>query len=75
MPVATVRHVAHAWLLLAPIAATDTLTLADRCYCGARGTRASATSSHSSNGSSDISGLLLLPPTVAIGDMTADDRC
>jgi hypothetical protein len=74
-PIATVGHVAHARLLLAPIAATGTLTLADRCYCGARGMRAGATSTHNSDGPSDISGQLLLPPTVAMGDMTSDDRC
>jgi hypothetical protein len=34
-----------------------------------------ATSAHSSDEPSDISGLLLVPPTVAMGDMTIDDRC
>jgi hypothetical protein len=34
-----------------------------------------ATSAHSCDEPSDISGLLLVPPTVAMGDMTIDDRC
>jgi hypothetical protein len=34
-----------------------------------------ATRCHSSNRPSDISKLLLLPPTVAIGYMTSDERC
>jgi hypothetical protein len=37
--------------------------------------RAVATSAHSSDMLSDISGPLLLPPTVATGDMTSGDRC
>jgi hypothetical protein len=38
--VATVEYVAHARLLLAPIAVTGSLTSTDRCYCWTRGTRA-----------------------------------
>jgi hypothetical protein len=34
-----------------------------------------ATSAHSSDGSSDISGPFLLPPTVATGYMTSEDHC
>jgi hypothetical protein len=34
-----------------------------------------ATSAHSSDGPSDISGLLLLPPTVATVYLTSDDCC
>jgi hypothetical protein len=44
-------------------------------YCGTRGTRAVATSAHSNDGQSDISGPLLLPPTIATGSMTSEDRC
>jgi hypothetical protein len=51
------------------------MTSDDHCYSWAHGTRAGATNAHSSDGPSDISGLLLLPPTVATGDMTSDDRC
>jgi hypothetical protein len=31
-PVATMGHVAHAWLLLGPTAVASTLTSTDRCY-------------------------------------------
>jgi hypothetical protein len=37
--------------------------------------RVVAIGAHNSDGSSDICGLLLLPPTVATGYMTSDDRC
>jgi hypothetical protein len=51
-----------------------------RCCCpiatvGARGTRAVAASAHSSDGLPDISGPLLLSPTIAMGDMASDDHC
>jgi hypothetical protein len=39
------------------------------------GTRAVATSAQNSDELSDISRPLLLPPTVAMGDMTLDDHC
>jgi hypothetical protein len=48
---ATLRHVAHAWLLLVPIAAMGTLTLADRCYCWTHGTPAVAASATPTMGS------------------------
>jgi hypothetical protein len=51
------------------------MTSDDHCYSWAHDMRAGATNAHSSDGPSDISGLLLLPPTVATGDMTSDDRC
>jgi hypothetical protein len=51
------------------------MTSEDSCYCGARATHAGATSTHSSVGPSNIGGSLLLPPTVATGDMTSDDHC
>jgi hypothetical protein len=70
-----VGYVALARLLLAPTTVMDTLTLVDRYYCGARGTHVGATSAHTNDGPSDISGPLLLPPTVATGDMTSNDRC
>jgi hypothetical protein len=73
--VATVGHVAHTRLLLAPTAVMGHMTSDDRCYCGARGTRTVATSGHNSDGLSDISGPLLLPPKVATGNMTSHDRC
>jgi hypothetical protein len=47
----------------------------NRCYYGAHGMHAGATSAHISDGPSDISGPLLLPPTVATDDMTSDDCC
>jgi hypothetical protein len=62
-------------LLLPPIVATGSMTTDDRCYCGARGTRAVSTIPNSSDGPSDISGPLLLPSTVATGYMISDDRC
>jgi hypothetical protein len=74
-PIATVRHVTHAWLLIAPTVVTDHMTSVDHFYCGARGTRTGATSTHNSNGPSDISCLLLLPPTVMTGNMTSDNCC
>jgi hypothetical protein len=70
LPITTVVHVAHARLLLAPIAVTLTLTLLDHCYCGAHGMHVGDTSTHSSNGPSDINEPLLLPPTIATGNMT-----
>jgi hypothetical protein len=51
------------------------MTSEDCCYCGARGTRAGATSTHSSDGLSNISGPLLLPPIVAMGNMTSHNHC
>jgi hypothetical protein len=51
---------AHAQLLLALTALTGTLTSVDRCYCWTRGTSMVAASAHSSDGHSNISGLLLL---------------
>jgi hypothetical protein len=75
MSVATIGHVAHAWLLLAPTAAMSRMTSDDRCYCGAHGTREVAISAHSSDGLFEISEPLLLPQTIAIYDMTSDDRC
>jgi hypothetical protein len=74
MIVATVGPIAHAWLLLVSTTAMGRMPSDDRCYCGAHGTRVVATSTHSSDGLSDISKLLLLPPTVATCDMTSDDR-
>jgi hypothetical protein len=47
------------------------MTSADHCYCGARGTREGATSAHSSDGPSNISGPLLLPPTMVMGRLTS----
>jgi hypothetical protein len=32
-------------------------------------------SAHSNDGQSDISGPLLLPPTIPMGSMTSEDRC
>jgi hypothetical protein len=55
--------------------ATGRLTSATHRYCGARDTRAILTSPNSSDGSSDISGSLLLPSTVGMDYMTSDDRC
>jgi hypothetical protein len=46
--IATVGHVAHAQLLLAPTSVMDTLTSGDRCYCWTRGTHMVAASAHSS---------------------------
>jgi hypothetical protein len=46
-----------------------------RRYCGARGTHAVTASVYSSNGQSDINGLLLLPPIILTGSMTSEDRC
>jgi hypothetical protein len=54
---------AHAWLLLAPIAMTGILTSVYHCYYWTRGTRTIAASAHSSDGHSDMSGLLLLLDT------------
>jgi hypothetical protein len=51
------------------------MTSMDHCYCGAHDTRAGASSAHSSDGLSDISGSLLLLPIVAMSDMTSDDYC
>jgi hypothetical protein len=42
---------------------------------GARGTRESATSAHSCDRASDISGPLLLALIVAMDDVTSDDHC
>jgi hypothetical protein len=50
------------------------MTSDDRCYYGARGTCAGATSAHSSDGPSDISEPLLLPPTITTDYMTSGDR-
>jgi hypothetical protein len=47
------------------------MTSDDRCYCWTRGTRVVATSFHSSEGRSDISGLSLLAPTVATDYLTS----
>jgi hypothetical protein len=46
-------------------------------YFGARGTRTVATSIHSSDELTDISGSLLLPPTIAMamGYLTSEDYC
>jgi hypothetical protein len=85
-PATIVGHVANALLLLAPsdisgqlllpsTIATGYMTSNDHCSCWARGTRAVATSAHSSDESSDISGPLLLPLTVTTGYMTSDDHC
>jgi hypothetical protein len=41
----------------------------------ARGMHMVSTRHQSSDKPSDISGLLLLPPTVVTGYMTSDDRC
>jgi hypothetical protein len=49
--VTTIRHVAHTWLLLAPIAAMGTLTSANHYYCW---TRVVAASAHINNGHFDI---------------------
>jgi hypothetical protein len=51
------------------------MTLEDRCYYRARGTRTGATSAHISDGPSDISEPLLLPLTVAMGDITSYACC
>jgi hypothetical protein len=75
MTIATIRHVAHTWLLLAPTTAMDHMTSDDRCYCGARGMRTVASSTHISDELSDISGPLLLSPTVATSGMTSGDHC
>jgi hypothetical protein len=66
-----VGHVAHAWLLIAPTAATSHMTTADSYYCGACGTRVGATSVHCSDGPFDISESLLLPSTMATGHLTS----
>jgi hypothetical protein len=65
--------------------AMDTLTLADRCYRWTHDTRTIATVGHVAHTrlllaptavmGTDISGTLLLPPTIATGHMTSDDRC
>jgi hypothetical protein len=57
----------RARVLIAPTVAMGHMISVDRCYCGTRGTRVDATSAHNSDGPSDISGLLLLPPTMATG--------
>jgi hypothetical protein len=62
-------YVPYARLPIETIAATGHMTSADRCYCGACDTRAVPTSPNSSNGSSDISGPLLLPSTIAMGTL------
>jgi hypothetical protein len=49
------------------------MTLDDRYYYGACGTRAVAASPHTSDEPSDITGPLLLPPTVVMDYMTSDD--
>jgi hypothetical protein len=59
-------------LQLVLIATADHMTLDDYCYHGACGTSEVSTSPHYSDGLSDISEPLLLPPTV--GYMTSDDR-
>jgi hypothetical protein len=51
------------------------MTLEDHCYCRARGTHTGATSAHISDGPSDISEPLLLPLTVAMGDITSYKCC
>jgi hypothetical protein len=51
------------------------MTLDDRCYYGACGMCAVSTSPRSSDGLSDISGAMLLPPIVVTGYMTSDDHC
>jgi hypothetical protein len=73
--VATVGHVAHTRLLLAPTAVMGHMTSDDCCCCGARGTCTVATSGHNNDGLSDISGPLLLPPKVATSNMTSHDHC
>jgi hypothetical protein len=65
--------------------AMDTLTLADRCYRWTHDTRTIATVGHVAHTrlllaptavtGTDISGTLLLPPTIATCHMTSDDRC
>jgi hypothetical protein len=50
------------------------MTSEDCCYCGARGMRVGA-GTYNSDVSSDISGPLLLPPTIATGHLTLADRC
>jgi hypothetical protein len=51
------------------------MTSEDRCYFGARGMCVGATSAHSNDGPSDISGPLLLQPKIAAGYMTSVDHC
>jgi hypothetical protein len=51
------------------------MTSDNRYYCGARGTRTVYTLLNSSDKSSNISGLLLLPSIVVTGYMTSDDHC
>jgi hypothetical protein len=53
----------------------DPMTSVDRCYCGTRDMHVGATSSHSSNGPSNISGPLLLPVTMAMGYLTSVSCC
>jgi hypothetical protein len=48
--IATVRHVAHAQLLLAPTVPMGGPISMDRCYCWTRGTCAVAASAHISDG-------------------------
>jgi hypothetical protein len=66
---------AHMRLLIASTALMGHMTSADRCYCGASDTCVGATSAHSSDGPSDISRPLLLPPTMATDCLTSADRC
>jgi hypothetical protein len=51
------------------------MTSENHCYSRAHGMRMSANGTHISDGLFDISGPLLLPPTIATGDMTSDDHC
>jgi hypothetical protein len=75
MTVATVRHVAPTWLLLAPTAATGRMTLDYCCYYGAHGMHVVSISTYNSDGLSDTSGPLLQPPIVVMGYMASNDRC
>jgi hypothetical protein len=45
------------------------------CYCEACDTCVVADSAHSNDGPYDISGPLLLPPTIGMNSMTLEDHC
>jgi hypothetical protein len=74
MTIGTVWHVAHAQLLIAPIAVMCCMTSVDHWYCGARRMHVGATSIHNNDGPSDISGLLLLPATMVTCRLTSAGR-
>jgi hypothetical protein len=73
MIVATMGHVSHTRLLIAPTTATDRMTSADRCYRGAHGTHVGATSAHNNDDPSHISGSFLLMSTIMTTRLTPSD--